>query len=591
VSLSLVSPDIEDRPQRDADIDAAIDAFRAGRTVRAERLARAVLRQQPDDVRARSLLALLFPDEVAAPTLDAAPVLMRMPDAAPIEHDAPQNPVQVADALRRSSRGRARAFLADHLAQHGDDADVRLQAQFLASEAGAFDQALALTPDTLPTDGDKARKFATNLLRLGLARQRDIQGELDDDLPNLFLVALARFEDMQPAAMQVAVEAMARLDPTSAWTRLARALASMQAGDTQDAGFQLAQASIAAEQQNARGRTHAALPAFVALLSGWFGSDDIHARADRMRMALDGLPQLARWRGRVRRLLPESVPDWQVAWALRDDVIDCLDVGVAQIEPDQVVVDILPGSGLTSLCAALAGARVFILVGHPVQAATLRRFFEENLSNTMRERVQLLQTGAPIDRAALGGTAADWIVAEAAPPCLPHARLFESAAYWAAALGSATTRFLPDAIEFEFALACGARRPVAERETKLGRIQLGRFAWSGASLRVSERAESCAGTAQRITVPLGTVPAGELVSLGTVGDATHVQVRQTIHYGPARLDGAILQLAFEPVADAADRAPVAAAADAVASVLLAPDDLLAFAAPPLPSHSKLDDMT
>src|SRR5262249_29633138 len=161
-----------------------------------------------------------------------------------------------ADALRRSNRNRARRFLAAHLAQHGDDVPARLQAQTFASEAYAFHDALALTPDAPCSDADKGRKFATSLLRLGLARQAHVQGELDDDLPNLFLVALARFEDMQPAATRVTVDAMARLDAASAWTRLARALASMQAGDPQDAGFQLAQAAIAADQQAARGAAH-----------------------------------------------------------------------------------------------------------------------------------------------------------------------------------------------------------------------------------------------------------------------------------------------------------------------------------------------
>ncbi|GIL41273.1 hypothetical protein [Roseiterribacter gracilis] len=572
-----------------ADIEDAIDAFRAGRIVRAERIARAVLQQRPDEQRARSLLALLFPEEVAAPALLPPAYGLRPADAPPIERDAPQDPLQVADALRRSSRTRARAFLQQHLDLHGEDAGARLQAQRLASEAGAFDVALQLTPDTPRADPDKQRKFATNLLRLGLARQTHVQGELDDDLPNLFLVALARFEDMQPAATRITIETMARLDPTSAWTRLARALAAMQAGDQQDAGFQLAQAQVAAEQQAARGTAHPSLSRFVALLSGWFGSDDTHARAERMRTAIDGLPQLARWRGRVRRLVPEQIPDWQVAWILRDDVIDAIDAGVAQITPGEIAIDILPGSGLTSLFAALAGAQVFVLVGHPGQAAALQKFFDENLSGDARTRVQLLQTGInlPVDRTALDGASADWIIAEAAPPCIPHARLFESASYWAATLGTPATRFLPEAIEFEIALAKSARRPCSNRLTKLGSVQLGQFAWSGASLRITEQADPIVQAPLSMRIALGTVPVGELVQLGRVGDATHVQIRQTLLYGGTRLDGAILQLAFEPVADAADRVPTAPAADATAAVLLAPDDVLAFATAAVPSNEEV----
>lgn len=430
-------------------VEAAIAAFRAGRVARAERLARAILDRRPDEMRARLLLALLFPEEIAAPTRQHVAAVPPI-DAAPIERDAPQNPLQVADALRRSSRARARAFLAAHLERHGDDVAACLQAQMLASEAGAFASALDLTPDAPRADPDKGRKFATNLLRLGLARQAHVQGELDDDLPNLFLVALARFEDMQPAATRVTIETMARLDPTSAWTHLARALSAMQAGDQQAAGFQLAQAAVATDQLASRGGAHLALADFIALLSGWFGSDDLHARAERMRLALNGLPQLARWRGRVRRLVPEQMPDWQVAWMLRDDVADCIADAVTAIAPGEIVVDILPGSGLTSLFAALAGARVFALVVHPGQAATLQSFFADNLSADAQQRVQLIQTGAHarLDRSALGGAPADWIIAEPAPPCLPHARLFESASYWVRALGSPATRFLPGAAEF-----------------------------------------------------------------------------------------------------------------------------------------------
>ncbi|MDB5367780.1 MAG: hypothetical protein JWM77_3707 [Rhodospirillales bacterium] len=567
-----------------AGIDAAIEAFRAGRLVRAERLTRAILRQHPGEARARSLLALLFPEEIDTPSVPAIAIASRPGDAPPIERDAPHHPLQVADALRQSSRSRARAFLAAHLEQHRDDVAARLQAQSFAAEAGAFDSALELTPDAPRGDPDKARKFATNLLRLGLARQAHVQGELDDDLPNLFLVALARFEDMQPAATRVTIDTMARLDPTSAWTRLARALAAMQAGDPQDAGFQLAQASVAADQETARGLAHPALSRFVALLSGWFGGDDLHARAARMRRALEGLPQLARWRGRVRRLVPEPVPDWQVAWILRDDVVDCLADAVTEIAPDQTVLDILPGSGLTSLLAALAGARVFALVGHPGHAATLQAFFADNLPPDAQDRVQLLQTGAPLDRSAIGGGSADWIIAEPAPPCLPHARLFESASYWAAALGSKATRFLPDAIEFQFALARGARRPTATRMTKLGEVRFGRFAWSGAALRVTERSNGALHAPLCVRIALGTVPNGALLQLGAVGDATHVEVKQRLAYGSAQLDGATLQLAFEP--ETGERGPAAPDPRASASVLLAPDDLLAFAAAPEP---KLQD--
>jgi hypothetical protein len=559
-------------------IEAAIDAFRAGRPVRAERLARAILRRDPGDARARSLLALLFPEEIEAPSLLAA-------TTPPIEPDAPQNALQVADALRRSSRTRARTFLAAHLERHRDDVAARLQAQALAAEAGAFASALELTPDAPLADPDKARKFATSLLRLGLARQAHVQGELDDDLPNLFLVALARFEDMQPAATRVTIETMARLDPTSAWTRLARALAAMQAGDPQDAGFQLAQASVAADQEASQGLAHPALSRFVALLSGWFGGDHVGARAERMRMALEALPQLARWRGRLHRLVPEPVPDWQVAWILRDDVVDCIADAVSEIAPDQIALDILPGSGLTSLFAALAGARVFALVAHPGHEAALQRFFADNLPNAALHRVQLLQAGAPLGRSALGGDTADWIVAEPAPPCLPHARLFESAAYWAGLLGSPATRFLPDAVEFHFALARSTRRPAAARMTKLGEVRFGGFAWSGAALRVTEQAGELLHAPVCVRLPLGTVASGELLQLGEIADATHVEVKQRLAYGATRLDGATLQLAFEPVSDGAG--PAAPDARATASVLLAPDDLLAFAAPPEPKPQEL----
>jgi hypothetical protein len=569
-----------------AGIDEAIAALGAGRAARAERIARGLLRKHPGDVRARALLTLLFPDEAApSPQPDAPPA-----DAPPIEDHAPPDPVQIADALRRSSRQRARSFLAAHLAQHADDIAASCSAQALAAEADDFAFASALS-DGVAGGADKTWKFAANLLRLGLAQQAEIQGDLDDDLPNLWLVALARFEDMQPVATRVAVETMARLDPTSAWTRLGRALVAIQAGDLQDAGFHLAQAAVAADHAASHGTAPPSLSCFVALLAGWFGSDEPPARAERMRTALAGLPQLARWRARLRRLVPEPIPDWQVAWVLHDRHVASIAACFAQcIEPGQAVLDILPGSGLSALFAARAGARVFVLLGHPAQAAALRGFFAANLAPADVARVQLLQAGPqPLDRGVLGTDTVDWIIAEPALPCVFHARLLESAAYWHGALGSPATRFLPDAIELEIACVEGARRPRASCTTPLGTIRLGRLGWSGATLRAVERVAAPLHPPRQLTMRLGTPLPGHVLPLGAVGTATHVQVAQHLRYGEGRIEGAVLQLAFEPQADAPDRDPAPPDPQAQASLLLLPDDLIAFAAPPAPVATPAED--
>lgn len=569
------SPSASQHNDFEAGIEPAIAAFRQGRDMRAERLARDRLAAAPDDVQAQALLTLLFP---GAPAGAAGP--MRPSDTEPVDPQRALDPVRIAEALRRTSHGRARFYLRQQLQATGDNGALQL---------GSLADRLFAEADQLDLIGVHGTRdaYQQGLVRHGLGRTGEIVAAPGDALPELFLAALAQFEEGSGERLQEIAGWMTRRAPEAAWTQLALVLPAALQGDVPEVRLRLSQAASQIEHAVATGQTPEPSPLpWLDLLTGWLGSGDSHLRADRMRRGLQALPQLIRWRQRQRGLFPPSIPDWQWAWTLSPEPNRFMANALADlVRPDSIVLDILPGLGVNAWMAARAGAAcVYILVGTAAHEAMLRALFEQGDPDLLDDRIRFLHlTEAPsIDRNLLQGRAVDLLLADMALPHLLYSGILSGAAIWKEQLGHAGTRCIPETLHLRIRPVRGTRHSGSVLPTRFGPLLLGGMVRNGAATRIATEPSRAVGADQLVEFRLGETPRSALLRFAPLGGATHLLVEQHLLYrgngAACSLQTHDLAVPFAPVVDHADGDPIDPDPRTTAYALVTPDDISAHAA-------------